>query len=155
VAIGQGLVSATPLQDADRIGERERLRRHMRGVLAEAVPGDVVRPQAVRRQHSARRDADRHDRRLLDLRQPEVIFGAVENDLAQRAAPGAPAGGVDRPRGRVRIEGRIGFVEDRACLEVGVGERLAHADLLRSLSGKEKCNHECDTAAPAISCSTR
>ena len=35
----------------------------------------------------------------------------------------------------------------------GLGQRAAHADLLRSLSWKHECNHETD--AVAISCSTR
>ena len=37
----------------------------------------------------------------------------------------------------------------------GVGERLAHADLLRSLSGKDERDHWWDTVAAAISRSTR
>ena len=42
---------------------------------------------------------------------------------------------------RAKPERGVGLLEDGPRLGKGVGERLAHADLLRALPGKQKCAH--------------
>ena len=50
----------------------------------------------------------------------------------------------------------VGLVEGLAADREGLGERLAHADLLRTLAGKQEGDHGCGTtAAAAMSRSTR
>ena len=68
----------------------------------------------------------------------ELVLGPFEAETAERLA-----------------ERRVGLVEGLAADRKGVGERLAHADLLRSLAGKDEGDQRCDTAAAAMSRSTR
>ncbi len=82
----------------------------------------------------AHRDAHRQDRGLRVFGQRQAIRGTVEDQIAQRLA-----------------ERRIGFGKRlRADLEL-IGERLAHADRLRALSGKHECDHDSATVTAFIS----
>ena len=69
--------------------------------------------------------------------QGKLIVRAFEAELAERLA-----------------ERRIGFGKRLAANGKGFGQGFAHADLLRTLSRKNECNHWCGTAATAISRST-
>ena len=72
------------------------------------------------------------------LGQRQLILGPFEAQTAQRLA-----------------ERGVGFVERLAADRKGLGQRLAHADLLRSLSGKNEGDQWWGTAAAAMSRSTR
>ncbi len=87
-----------------------------------------------------RGNAHGENRRLRVLGERQRVGGAVEDQIAQRLA-----------------ERGVGFVEHLAALRELLGERLAHADGLRALSGKKKCNHSLRVTSRAtrISCSTR
>ncbi len=86
-----------------------------------------------------RRDADGENGRLCVRGQHQLIFGPFETETAQRS-----------PKRRVR------FVEQLAADRKGFGERLPHADFLRTLAGKDERDHWFrPTAAAAISRSTR
>ena len=78
----------------------------------------------MRFEQAAGRDADRKDGGLRVLGQRELVVRAFEAERAQRLA-----------------ERGIGFGKRLAADWKGVGERLAHADLLRALSRKDECNH--------------
>ena len=103
------------------------------------MAGDDVGMNAARRQHAGGRDADRQDGRLRVLGQRQLVLGPFE--AQRRTADPAKRG--------------IGLVERRPRLGERLGQRPAHADLLRTLSGKEKRDHRPGTEAAAISCSTR
>ena len=131
-------VAPAPPYDAHGIGKRKRAGGDVGGVFAEAVAGDErdIRREPFGLEHAIRRDARGEDRRLRVFRQHQRVFGAVPDQAAQRFAQRLVRFGKHLPRGRK-----------------SVGQRAAHADLLRSLSWKHECNHETD--AVAISCSTR
>ncbi len=131
-------VAAAMTDQPDRIGELERPCRDMCGVLAEAVAGDHRRFEAAGREQAVRRHAHGQDRRLSVLRQREAIGRTVEDEVAQRLS-----------------ERRIRLVEHLAAFRESVDQGFAHADDLRSLAGKDECNHRSFTASEAISCSTR
>ena len=133
-------VAAAPPHDPQRVGERERAGGDVGRVLAEAVAGDERRADSpCDVEQPARGDADREDRRLRVLGQRQLILGPFEAQAAERLA-----------------ERGVGLGERLAADRKRVGERLAHADLLRTLSGKDEGDHWCDTAAAAaISRSTR
>ena len=131
-------VAAAAPHDPQRVGEREGAGRDVGRVLAEAVAGDERGREPARREQAVGGDADRQDRRLRVLGQRQLVLGAVEEEAAQRLA-----------------ERRVGLVERLAADRKRVGQRLAHADLLRSLSGKDEGDHGWDTAAAAMSRSTR
>jgi hypothetical protein len=88
------------------------------------VPRDEGRRESTRREQPGRGGADREDRRLGVLGERELILGAVENDAAQRLA-----------------ERGVGLGERLTAERLGVGQRAAHADLLRTLAGKEEGDH--------------
>ena len=55
-----------------------RSRRHMRRILAQAVPGNVARRDPFRLEDAPASDRDRQDRRLGDFGQLQLIFRSVE-----------------------------------------------------------------------------
>ena len=131
-------VATAAADDCQRVGERERPGGHVRRILAEAVPRHEGGRESARREQPVGRDAHGENRRLRVLRQRELRLGALEADAAERLA-----------------ERGIGFGKRLAADRERVGERAAHPDFLRSLSRKERGDHCGDTAAAAISCSTR
>ncbi len=78
------------------------------------------------------RDTSTRDAAVLTARmgrlgvfgQRELILGTVENDAAERLA-----------------ERDVGLRDGLAADRIGVGERPAHADLLRALSRKDERDH--------------
>jgi hypothetical protein len=90
------------------------------------VTGGEADAQAARLefrfQHAQRGDGDGQDRGLGVLGELQLVFGPFEDNLGERKA-----------------ERVIGLVKDRARGGRGVIERAAHADGLRALAGKEKC----------------
>src|SRR5476649_1379646 len=131
-------IAPSPPHEAQRVAERERARRDVRGILAETVPRDERRREPARRQESGGRGTDREDRRLRMLGQRQLILGAVEDDAAERLA-----------------ERRVGLVERLAADRERVGQGAAHANLLRALSGKDESDHARGTADAAMSPSMR
>jgi len=104
----------------------------MRRVFAKTVTRDVRRRQAFVRKQAVDRHAHRQDRRLRVFGEREPIHRAVEDQVAQRLA-----------------ERGVGLGKRaRANLEL-IGERLAHADRLRALSGEHERDHD---GRPAIDC---
>src|SRR5262249_12135347 len=110
------------------------------GIFAEAVTGDQRRRDAARLEQARSRHADGENRRLRVLGQHQFGVRPLEGDAAERLA-----------------QGRVGLAEGGATDRKGVGERLPHADLLRSLSGKDERDQGsgCGAEAAAISCATR
>ena len=117
-------VAAAAAGDAQRVGKRERLRRHVRRVLAEAVSGDKRRPDPARLEQPERRHAHREDGGLRVLRQREPVLGAVEDQPAERLA-----------------ERGVGLVERPAADRKGIGQSPAHARLLATLAGEQTGDH--------------
>ena len=74
-------------------------------------------------QHAQRRDRNGQNRRLRDFGQTKLIFGPFE-------AHG----------GELEFEGFIRFVKRLPGQRIFLGQILAHADSLRALARKEKCN---------------
>src|SRR5262245_24661481 len=70
------------------------------------------------------RDAHRQDCRLCVLRKLQRLSRALETERAQRFA-----------------ERRIGLGKRIAADRKVLSERLSHPDLLRSLAGKDECDH--------------
>src|SRR5262249_31566232 len=105
---------------------------------AEAVASDVRRGNAHRLREPVRGSAHGENGRLLILSQRQLIFGTLEAETAQRFA-----------------ERGIGLVERLPTNGERVGQRFAHADFLRSLSGKNERDQWWATAAAAISRSSR
>ena len=107
------------------IGKAQGARRDQRRVLAQRMAGmeggELERPARLAHQRAVGRDADGEDGRLRVGGLAQLFFGAVGHH-AQQAA----------------LERRVGLVERRAGLGVLAGERLAHADVLRALSGKDE-----------------
>ena len=95
------------------------------------MPGDERGREPARCQQPERGDADSQDRRLRVLGQDQLILRALEDHAAERLA-----------------QRRVRFVEGLTADRERIGKRLAHADLLRALTGKENGDH-------AISRSTR
>ena len=102
--------------------EAKRAGRDVRGVFAQAVPGDELRPHAARGERTLRGELVGEDRRLGVLGELELVFGPFEAEA-----------GSQREAQRV-----VGLGEGGAALGHGVGERAPHADLLRTLPGKMK-----------------
>jgi len=113
-----------PANRLQRVRERKRAGSDVGRVLAEAVPGDKRRRDTFRRQQPVRRDARREDRRLRVLGQRQLVLGTFETELAERLAQRRVCLGK-----RLRAHGKR------------VGERLAHADLLRTLTREDECQH--------------
>ena len=93
----------------------------MRRVFAEAVPRRERGLNAALRQHACSGDRDREDSRLRMLRELELLFRALEDQLGER-----------EPKGFVRL------VKDSAGNREVVVKIASHADGLRSLAGKKK-----------------
>src|SRR5438309_3163450 len=130
--------SAAP-DECQRVGEGHRAGGDVRGVFAEAVAGDERRLQSLGRQQPARRRADRQDRRLRILGEVQPILRALETEAAQGFAQ----------RG-------VGLVEGLSTHGERFRKRLAHADSLRTLSGKDESGcQRCAIARAAMSRSTR
>ena len=106
---------------AHRIRKRQGAGRHVRRILPQAVSGDVGRDDRFGLKHAPRRDRHRQDRRLRDLRQLKFVFGTFEAELRKFVA-----------------ESIVGFVESFLRHRIQSSEFLAHANRLRTLSGKEK-----------------
>ena len=77
-------------------------------------------------QHAERRDADGHQRGLSIGGEHEGFVRSLEHDLRKLFA-----------------ERIVDFREDFSRSRVVFGERLAHADGLRALSGKYECCRHC------------
>ena len=124
-------VASAAAHDRDRVAKRERAGGDVRRVLAKAVSGDEGRARCRARQHAARRDAGGQDRRLRVLGQRQLILGPLEAERAQTTQMAA----------RRRVKAASASSNVGAGLREALGERLPHADLLRSLSGKDERDH--------------
>src|SRR5439155_23230887 len=113
-----------------------RAGRHVGRVLAEAMAGDKRRREAALLEQAPGGGTDGQNRRLRVLGQRQLILRAFEDDPAERF-----------PERRVRL------FERPAANRKRIGQRLAHADFLRTLSWKKKRDHAGEAAA--ISCPTR
>ena len=102
------------------------------------MAGDKRRPEAARRDQPLGGDAHRENRGLRVFRQRQLVLGPFEDRAAERLA-----------------KRRVGVLEGPAADGKRIGERAAHADLLRSLPGKDERDHWWGTAAAAISRSMR
>ena len=103
-------------------------------VLAETVAGDERGLVALRHEQAARGDADAEERRLRVLGERQLILGAFEAQPAERLA-----------------QCGVRFGERLAADRKRLGERPAHADLLRTLSGKDEGAGgiaQCETPLP-------
>ena len=117
---------AAALDEPGGIADRQRARRRQRRILAERMTGDIggVTPDveaAVAFEHADDREARRQQRRLRVLGQHQLAFRTLEHQPRQML--------------RQRV---VDFVEQIARRREGLGERLAHAGRLRSLSGKDE-----------------
>ncbi len=95
----------------------------MGGVFSQAVAGNERGPGDARFQHTECCYGYGEDRRLRDFGQSKLIFGAFEADLRELVA-----------------ESVVGFFEGLAGDGIFLGEIFAHADCLRALAGKERCD---------------
>ena len=87
---------------------------------------------AARRQHAGRGDADGQDRRLRVLGERQLILRALEASAC-----------CDRRCRRRRRRANAASASSNAAARLGkrLGQRLAHADFLRALSGKHEGDH--------------
>ena len=118
-------VAAAIAHQPDRIGKLQRARGHVRRVLAEAVTGDERRRAAARVEQPPHGDAHRQDRRLRVFGERQAILGP----LKIRSLSGSPSAASASANVFAQTSNLI-------------GERLAHADRLRALSGKHECDHD-------------
>ena len=94
------------------------------------MAGDERGRQPLRNQPAMDRQADGQNRRLRILGQRQGFNRALETERAERLA-----------------ERLVGLFERGTSGRRRLRERLAHADSLRTLSGKDECNHERNTPA--------
>ena len=118
--------------------QTHRAGRHMRGVLAQAVPGHERRREIPLGEHPITGDAHGQDGRLRVLGEQQLILRAVEAQPAE-----------------ILPQSRVGLGHCVARHRKGLGERLAHPDLLRSLPRKDECNHDEVPCSVWSSCSIR
>ena len=119
------------------IGEGQGAGRDVGAVLAETVTSHDIRPPSSGSKQPAGGDADRKNGGLGVLRQSEPIGRALEAERADGLAKGA-----------------IGLGKCLCAHREGLGQRAAHAHLLRTLSREQKGYQLCDTVTAAISCSS-
>ncbi|CUW87103.1 hypothetical protein AGR1B_Cc110055 [Agrobacterium fabacearum S56] len=109
------------------IGNREGAGSTERGIFAERMASDIrdgVRElQTPRFQNPHDRHGHRHERRLGIGRQRQRFFRAIPHDV-----------------GKLLAERVINLLEHSPCFRIAIGEFLAHADGLASLTGKCECN---------------
>jgi hypothetical protein len=86
------------------------------------MAGDEGRLDASCGEDALRGNADRENRRLRVLRQHQLVFGTLENDLCETGERG------------------FRLVEHRAGFRVRIGQRAAHAHLLGALTWKYERN---------------
>ena len=107
------------------IGKGQRAGGHVRRILAQAVPGNIVRNkirlQTFFLQHTPRRHRRRQDGRLRDLGQLQFFFRTFETKLRQLVS-----------------ERLVRFLKGATSNRVIFGQLFAHANGLRTLAGKEK-----------------
>ena len=90
---------AAQVHQADGVGQRQRARRHQRGVLAQRVAGDEVGAQArAGLEHAQGGHAGGQDGRLGVGGQGQLGLGPLEAEPRQRTAPG-PRRPPRTPRG--------------------------------------------------------
>jgi hypothetical protein len=118
---------AADAQQARRIGKREGAGGTERGVFAERVTGHEcgialeIEARFVL-EHAHCRERDGHQCRLGILRQSEPVGRALPHD-----------------RGQLFTERIVHLGKHRAGGSVRIGQRLAHANGLAALPGKNKC----------------
>jgi hypothetical protein len=95
-----------------------------RGVLAETVPSGKAGADAVFARRTPRGHAHSEDRGLGVLGEHQLIVWPFEAHRAERLT-----------------ERVVGLLECLTADREALGERFAHADFLRTLAGKDKCNH--------------
>src|SRR6266851_901293 len=109
----------------DRIMELHGAGRDQRRVLAQRMAGVEQRelePAArLLHQHAVGGDGDGEDRGLRVGRLAQLLLGALEEEPQEPPA-----------------EGRVGLVEHRARLGIGLRQRLAHPHRLRTLPRKDE-----------------
>ncbi len=116
---------AAQFQQPCRIRQAERAGRRMGRVFAQAVAGDVfccrARHTEITLKDLCGGQRHGHDRRLGVFGQGQLIFGAVLHQLEQLLA-----------------QRLVDFVEDVASAREILKQLCAHADALRTLSGKNE-----------------
>jgi hypothetical protein len=122
---------AAGLQQPRGIREAHGSRRRQRRIFAQRVAGDeggVVSQgkSALRSQDAHNGHRHGHQRRLRVLGQAQVVVGPFEHQLRE-ALP----------------ERVVDLLKYLAGGGKGIGQRPAHADLLRSLAGKYECHAHC------------
>ena len=112
----------------------QRARGNQRGIFAQAVARHKIRFDAVLCEHTIGGHRNCQDCRLRIGGELQLFFGALKTHF-----------------GNGKSQRGIGFVEHRARCRKIIGEFLAHAGILRSLSGKKKCefSHDVDGFLPA------
>ena len=112
----------------------DRAGGHGGGVLAEAVAGDEVGPQAGLARQGVDGERQGEDRGLGDIRARQLLLRPVAVEVAQRQA-GHLAGAVD-----------VAFEQVAA----GLQQLRAHADALRALTGEQEGGLRHSAGAPSI-----
>ncbi len=125
-------------QEPCRVGKLERASDGQRRILPERMAGHEVRlflerEPALVLEHPRRGDAYRHQRRLGVLGERQLVLRPLEHEP-----------------GQVLGKRFVDFLVDLPCLGVGLGQRLAHADRLRSLARKYECGAHADPSPDSI-----
>src|SRR6266849_478770 len=81
-------VFATVAHRADGVGKRDRSRGDMSGIFSQTVPSYVAGLRNTRFEHTQRRDGHGEDGWLSNLRQPKLVFRALETQLGKFVAEG-------------------------------------------------------------------
>ena len=122
---------AAHAQQPRRVGDREAAGRRERRIFAERMAGDEGRialqvETRLGLEHADRGEADRHQRRLGIARQRQLVLRPSKM-IAESFSP----------------ERLVDLLENRARRGKRIGQRLAHADGLAPLAGKdERGRHE-------------
>ena len=114
-------VTTAAAHRSQRVRKRKGPGCDIRGILAEAVTGNVGRRQPPRREQTTGRRADGEDRGLRVLGDHQLPFRSVEDQMAES--------GTKR---------RVGFGERLPTNGKGLCQRLPHANVLCALSGKDE-----------------
>src|SRR5262245_5902095 len=120
------VASATP-NKSDRVRKCEGAGGDVRRVLAEAVASNECRRDALLGEHATRSNAGGYDRWLCSLGELQILLRTVPANCRERTS--RIAGTRKRP---------VGLFERVARDGKSIGQGLAHADLLRSLTWKDE-----------------
>ena len=119
-------VLAAIADGAHRVGQAHGPRRHVSGILAQALACDKCRLGDMALKNSQRRDRGGKNCRLGDFGQTQLFFRTLKAQLRQFVTQGV-----------------VGFFKRLPGGRIFFGEILSHSNGLRSLAGEDKCDLRC------------